>query len=106
MSQALKVAYSMVKSTSLVKIKATWFIVRKFPKIAISRVNGARTEDDDTLVVSGEQGIEPSGAANDLRPQSVTSITGRSRPNTRDVATPGTPGAPGTAGGGSYPTRS
>ena len=55
--------------------------------------------------IAGEQGIEPSGAANDLRPQSVTSITGRSRPNTRDVATPGTPGAA-TAGGAHPPTRS
>lgn len=56
-------------------------------------------------VLAGEQTIEPSGAANDLRPQSVTSITGRSRPNTRDVATPGTPHAS-AAAGGSYPTRS
>ncbi|XP_059089272.1 dual specificity calcium/calmodulin-dependent 3',5'-cyclic nucleotide phosphodiesterase 1B-like isoform X3 [Tigriopus californicus] len=29
---------------------------------------------------AGEQGIEPSGALRDLRPQSVTSITGKSRP--------------------------
>ena len=32
------------------------------------------------LQCTGEQGIEPSGASKDLRPMSVTSITGKSRP--------------------------
>ncbi len=40
-------------------------------------------------------GIEPSGAENDLRPQSVTSITGRSRPGS-SVAPGGS--RPGTSG--------
>ena len=53
----------------------------KSPSVTVFHFQGdTKSKIFQQILFAGERGIEPSGALNDLRPQSVTSITGKSRP--------------------------